>query len=176
MNRKWLIIWSVIILVVIAGLIAVSVTLTPDNTSPAYAVAVDFANAVGDSDDAALQNTLSEELKQYASDNCPDGSLANCINAEIPEDWGNMLITVFRRAEPEGVSAWDVLSVATYEEAQGFSGVCIYTRVEQLEGDTSSDDYEGWRVVNWSGFISCDSPDAGLRQLKATAANRNEAP
>lgn len=178
MSRKWLIVWSIIILIVIAGIIAVSVTLTPDNTNPAYAVAVDFANAIGEGDQASLQNTISDELEQYAVENCSDGSLISCINNQIPESWGEMIITVFRRAEPEGANAWDVLSVATYEEDQGFSGVCIYTRVERVQNqpETSEGMYEGWRVVKWSGFISCDSPDAGLRQLKASAVNLDATP
>ena len=38
-----------------------------------------------------------------------------------------------------------------------FSGVCIYNRVELIDGE--------WQIVRWSGFVSCDLPTAGLQQL-----------
>ncbi len=182
MSSRLYVILAVVIAAVIAGILALSLSLTPDNLNPAYAAAVDFSNAAGQATAPAAQSDadpdalMAPALRQHVQDSCPDGDLLPCIDAYTPDLWGGMLITVFRRARPDGPSAWDVLLVATYEEDQGFSGVCIYNRVEQLEQPPEeADPYAGWRVTRWSGFVSCDAPNAGLDGLRAADAP-NRAP
>lgn len=145
---------------------------------PAFAAAVDFAEeagkAAGASADARVMPMLSDALHAYVENNCPNGGVAACVEAYTPPEWGDMLSAVFRRAEPDGANAWDVLVIATYEAGQGFSGVCIYARVERL-ASPDGDAYDGWRVARWSGFISCDEPHAGLSALAGDDAP-NRAP
>lgn len=152
------------------GFLALVVVLTalliPEGTHPAYALAVDFVKAAGQGDDETALAALSDDLRSYVASECPEGSISACIAEYIPEDWGGFLNAVFRRAQPDGPRAWDILLLATYAENQGFSGVCIYNRAEQQEDGS-------WRIVRWSGWISCDDPNAGLSALaQASAANR----
>jgi hypothetical protein len=63
--------------------------------------------------------------------------------------------------------AYDVDLIATYAEGRGFSGVCIYQRMEQ--------DAEGaWRVAGYAGFISCG--DAESRNMATNSGTPNRAP
>lgn len=165
------------VLLVIAAAVLIALTSVV-GLDPAFAVAVDFVEGAGEaagaSADARLMPMFSDALHSYVETTCPDGSVAACVQAYTPPEWGDMLSAVFRRSEPDGDDAWDVLVIATYEEAQGFSGVCIYTRVERLASH-NGDAYDGWRVVRWSGFISCDEPNAGLSALTGDDAP-NRAP
>lgn len=135
--------------------------ITPENQNPAFDTAVRFINAAGTGDDDTAYPLLSEAMQAYVDENCPDGSVSACVLAYTPEEWGALLherAAVFRRSIPDG-DAWDVQIVATYEEEQGFAGVCIYHRMEQnAEGD--------WRVAGWAGFVSCDDPDSGIQGLR----------
>jgi hypothetical protein len=159
-----------------AALIAATALVGLD---PAFAVAVDFLNAAGrdalDDDGRPLETWLDDALIAHIAATCPDGDAAACIRATTPPEWGGMLSTVFRRAEPDGAAAWDVLGIATYAADQGFSGVCIYARVQRAGVAQPDDPYAGWRVARWSGFISCDEPNAGLSDLAAADAP-NRAP
>jgi hypothetical protein len=172
-----------IVLIGVGGVLVIAVAVLIALTSvvgldPAFSVAVDFVEgagtAAGASADARVMPTLGDALQNYVENNCPDASVAACVEAYTPPEWGDMLSAVFRRAVPDGDDAWDVLVIATYEAAQGFSGVCVYARVERL-ASPDGDAYNGWRVARWSGFISCDEPNAGLSALASDDAP-NKAP
>lgn len=157
----WMTLAAVLVTVIVVGL---TLLLGPE-LEPAFDVAVTFVNAAGRGDEAAALPLLSDELRAYVAENCPEGRVSACVAAYTPEAWGAFSNAVFRRSRPEGPDIWHVLLVATYEEGQGFSGVCVYNRLER-SGDS-------WRIVAWSGFVSCDAPDAGLDGLAVPgAANR----
>ncbi len=153
--------------IAIAGMIYLTTQITPEDY-PAYQTAVEFVNAAGVDDDARAYALLSPAMQAYVDDNCPDASVAACIAAYIPPEWGQLVrdgAAVYRRSQRDG-EAYDVQIVATYEEGQGFAGVCIYNRVEEIAPDD-------WRVAGWSGFVSCDARNAGLDGLRqADAPNR----
>lgn len=145
-------------IVAVMGILGLTLVLAPEN-EPAFDNAVTFMNAVGDNDDATAFALLTEELQTYVTENCPDSSVSTCINDYIPDEWGDLLAPVYRRSIPIGDTAWDVQLVATYEEGQGFAGVCIYHRMEEVAPDD-------WRVAAWSGFISCDDRNSGMNALR----------
>lgn len=153
----------------LAIVVVVTALLVPDNV-PAYESAVAFANAAGRGDDSTAMSLLSEELQAWVRANCRDGSVSACVDDYTPPDWGGMLSTVFRRAQPvPGVDGFDVQLVATYEDNQGFSGVCIYTQVlRQPDGS--------WRVTRWAGWFSCDEPNSGLSALISDPTVPHRAP
>jgi hypothetical protein len=169
--------WLLIVVGVTMALVVVVVTtalLVPQQTNPAFATAIDFSNAASRGDDEAARALLNDDLQQYVAQNCPDGSVAACIDAYIPPEWGGFLNAVFRRAQPDGQNAWDVQLVATYAEGQGFSGICIYNRVERIPDETDAPD--NWQVVRWAGWVSCDLPNSGLSSLAGDADAPNAAP
>lgn len=149
------------IIIAITIVIVLTALLVPQGTNPAYAAAIAFTNAASSGDDDTAFAKLSPELQTYVEANC-DGSVSACINAYIPPEWGGFTNAVFRRAMPDGQTAWDIQLVATYEEGQGFSGICIYNRAEQQDDE--------WRITAWSGWISCDDPNSGLSGLMAEDA------
>ena len=148
--------------------VVVTLLLTPQETNPAYAAAITFVNTSGQGEDSEAMAQLSPALQAYVSENCEDGSVSACIATYTPPDWGEFLNAVFRRAQPDGRDAWDILLLATYAENQGFSGVCIYNRAERVADDT-------WQITRWSGWISCDLPNSGLSSL-LQPGSPNEAP
>lgn len=148
------------------GLILLLCACSPEAANPAYDAAVRFANAAGQGDDATASALLSEELQSYVSANCPDGSVSACIDGYTPEAWGELISAVFRRAAPDG-AAWDVNLIATYEFEEGFSGVCIYLRIEQNEANQ-------WRVTRWAGWVHCG--EASSRDMADNPAAPNHAP
>jgi len=149
----------------VAAIIGISLFLTPDSTNPAYATAVDFMNAAGNGDDMAAFALLSDDMQAYVRANCPVESVSACIDAYTPPEWGGLLTAVFRRAIPDG-QAFDILLFATYKEGVGFSGVCIYHRVEEVAPDD-------WRVTAWAGFLHCEEAEANIQRLReADAVNR----
>jgi len=156
---------SIGLIVVIIGIIILTLALTPEQAHPAYTAAVEFVNAAGHGDDAAAFALLSDDLQTYVSENCADGSVSACIAGYTPPEWGRFLSAVYRRSAPDGAD-FDVRLIATYAENEGFSGVCIYQRMQQNEAGE-------WRVYGWSGFISCG--DAEATDLTAPAAP-NRAP
>lgn len=149
-------------------IVIVTALLVPGQTNPAYTVAETFIKAAGSGDEALALAQVSDELQTYIVANCPQGSVAACVDAYTPPDWGEFLNAVYRRSQPDGAEAWDIQYIATYAQNQGFSGVCIYTRVEKTPE-------ESWQVVRWSGWISCDEPNAGLSVLMSADAP-NSAP
>lgn len=157
-----------IVLAVAAGvtlLVIVSLALTPP-TTPAFDAAVRFANAAGNGDDATAFALLSPQVQEYVSANCPDGSVSACIRGYTPPEWGNLVSAVFRRAAPDGQN-WDVQVIATYQYEEGFSGVCIYLRMEtNTEGQ--------WQVTEWAGYISCG--DAASRDMATNPQTPNRVP
>ncbi|MCB9451273.1 MAG: hypothetical protein H6672_07520 [Anaerolineaceae bacterium] len=144
-KRIWIIALAIIVSILIV--IVVTYALTPQNTDPAYLAALEFVEAVRQQDDPTAFALLSDDLQTYVRDNCPDGSVSACINAYTPPEWGKMLSAVFRRAAPDGPN-FDVDIIATYAEDKGFSGVCIYQRMEQ---DAAGE----WKVYAWAGYVSC---------------------
>ncbi|MBZ0278201.1 MAG: hypothetical protein K8I60_18790 [Anaerolineae bacterium] len=142
-----------IALAIIASLsvvIVVTLALIPQETHPAFAAAIAFIEAVQKKDDSTAFALLSEPLQTYVTANCPDGNVSACIFAYTPPEWGSLLSAEFRRAAPDGVN-WDVNIIATYAKDKGYSGVCIYERMEQ-------DAAGNWKVFGWAGFVSCGDP------------------
>jgi hypothetical protein len=169
MNRRTLLIGALITAAALIIIILLTAALTPQQTNPAYAAAVAFADAAGDGDDATAHALLGDELRAYVEANCPDGRVSACVESYIPDEWGAFQSVVFRRAAPDATriengapAAYDVDLIATYAEDRGFSGVCIYVRMEQTEA--------GWQVVRYAGFVSCG--DAASRNM----ANNPDAP
>lgn len=146
--------------------IVITLALTPSNTHPAFAAATAFMNAAGSGDDATAESYLSPELLAYVAANCPNGSVSACIASYTPSEWGKLIKAVFRRATPDGQN-WNVDLIATYEFGTGFSGVCIYHRMEQ-------DDSGAWQVAGWAGFIHCGDPAS--REMATNPDTPNRAP
>lgn len=147
------------------GFVVVTIVLVPTETD-AYAAALAFAEAAGKGDDEAAFARLSEDMQAYVNQNCPDASVSGCIQAYIPAEWGDFLSAVFRRAAPDG-NAFDVQLIATYADNEGFSGVCIYHRMEQ-------DSAGAWKVAGWAGYVSCG--DSASRDMAANPDAPNRAP
>jgi hypothetical protein len=164
-GRRWF--WIGLSLALVLGaVIAVTLALTPQETNPAFAAAVNFMNAAGKGDDLAALPLLSDALQGWVRDNCPDGRVSACIQAYTPPEWGGLLSAVFRRAVPDG-AAWNVDLIATYEKDRGFSGVCSAFRVEA--------DADGrWRIQRWAGFIWCGDPAS--RSMMSNPDAPNQAP
>ena len=166
MKQSYVVILVAVTVAAAVGLIGLTLVLVPENTNPAFDVAERFINAAGLNDDDTAFPLLSDEMQAYVTENCPDGSVSACVLGYTPDDWGTLIgdgAAVFRRSIPDG-DAWDVLLVATYQEGQGFAGVCIYHRMERNADDE-------WQVAGWSGFISCDAPNSGIQGLR-----RDDAP
>jgi hypothetical protein len=154
-----------ILVVLAAAIIAASTVFVPDS-NPAYETALTFARAVSEGDTAAAEVLMHEDLLAYTRANCPDASVARCIQDAIPAGWGEFLNVVFRRAAPDGPAS-DVDLIATYEFAEGGSGVCIYVRVEPA-GDAA------YAVTAYAGWIHCGDPAS--RNMAANPAAPNRAP
>lgn len=162
-SRAVLVIVAVIALLVL-GILVISLSLTPAQSNPAFAVAEDFTNlATKGQNDAAIV-LVSAPLREYGELNCPDGSLAACVQSYAPSEWGGIISAVYRRSVPEG-NVQHVQLIATYQEGKGFSGVCIYNRVERV-ADPSNDPYDGWRVTRYAGFVPCDAPGSDLAEMR----------
>lgn len=167
MKQSHILLLSAALLIAIIGIIGLTALLTPQET-PAFDAATQFLNAAGKGDEETAFALLSPQMQGYVQENCPDGRVTGCVGSYIPVEWGGFLSAVFRRSRPIG-AAWDVLLIATYEEGQGFSGVCVYQRMEQ-------DPAGVWKVFGWSGFISCDEPNAGLQDLAESPDAPHRAP
>ncbi len=155
-----------IALALVAGvilLIIVSSAITPPST-PAFDAALRFANAAGTGDDATAFALLSPQMQDYVRANCPEGSVSACVGGYTPPEWGNFQSAVFRRAVPDEQN-WDVQLIATYQFAEGFSGVCIYLRMENTAQ---------WQVAGWAGYISCGDPAS--RDMATNPDTPNRAP
>jgi hypothetical protein len=157
--------WIVALIAAFVGLVVLlTAALVPQQTNPAYQVALNFVHHAARAEDEQASALLSEELRAYVAQNCRASLVSFCVDAYLPDEWGGFLSAVFRRAQPDGPHAWDVQLIATYAQGQGFSGVCIYTRVEKdpaSSGALAAD----WRVTRWSGWASCDDPNTRLGQL-----------
>jgi hypothetical protein len=145
------------LMVAVVALIIATLLFVPEGINPAFATAVNFVNAVATGDDDIALPYMSIALRQSVAENCPNGMPSTCIKSYADDSWGDFMSAVFRRAIPDGSDVWDVQLIATYEDGQGFSGVCIYNRVERIDND--------WQVTRWAGFVSCDLPTAGLQDL-----------
>jgi hypothetical protein len=154
-----------ILVVAIVAILLLTESFTPENTDPAFAAAVSFVNAAGKGDDATAISLLSPELQTYVAEQCPDGSVSACVRDYTPAEWGSFLNAVFRRAAPDGPAARDVELIATYEQDKGFSGVCIYNRVEQ-------DAAGAWKVTEWAGFVHCGEDAARDMATNPNTPNR----
>lgn len=156
-----------------AVIVVVTASLTPEQTNPAYQAAVAFMQAAGTGDDDAAFALLDAPMQAYVRATCPDERVSACVEAYIRDEWGAFQSVVFRRAAPDGLNdagsytAYDVELIATYAEDKGFSGVCIYVR---MQADASG----VWRVARWAGFVSCG--DAESRNMADNAAAPNRAP
>lgn len=166
MFKKRLIWIGAVILALVIVIIAATAALTPQQTNPAFAAAVDFVHAAAAGDESTAFALLDDSMQAYVTAHCPDGQVSACVNSYIPEAWGGFLSVVFRRAAPDG-SAWNVDLIATYEKDKGFSGVCIYNRVEQ-------DESGAWRIAGYAGFVACGDPAS--RNMAASPDAPNRAP
>lgn len=173
MNRRTLLITAVVTAAALITIIVLTAALTPQQTNPAYAAALAFAEAAGEGDDATAHALLGDDLRAYVESDCPQASVSACVDSYIPDAWGDFLSVVFRRAAPDASrivngspSAYDIDLIATYAEDRGFSGVCIYVRME----DTA----DGWRVMRYAGFVSCG--DAESRNMASNPDAPNRAP
>lgn len=167
MTSKRLLIFALAVIGSVALLVLITLALTPQGTNPAIDVATSFMNAAGQGDDAAAFALLDDTMQTYVRENCPEGSVSACVKGYIPSEWGGLIKAVFRRAAPDGPRAWNVDLIATYEKEKGFSGVCIYHRVEQLEDGQ-------WKVTGWAGFIWCG--DGASRNMATNSDTPNRAP
>lgn len=167
MSKRNMIIVGVLLGVAAVGLIVWSALKPPETSHPAFAVAVDFTNAAATGDDETAMALLSPELQAYVAENCPDERVSGCVMNYTPPEWGGLLKGVFRRSVPEGTTIWHVDVIATYELEKGFSGVCIYNRVEQ---DAAGE----WKVTEWAGFLHCGDPAS--RNMATNANTPNRAP
>ena len=166
-KRSW--IWPVGVLIVLVVIIAVFIAATAvfdPNSNPAYKAAGDFVRAAFANDDATAFSLLNENLQNYVTANCPDGSVAACVHSYIPAEWGEVQGITFRRAAPNG-RWWDVEWIASFAQDVGASGVCIFTRVEPTG-------VEEWRVIEWAGFIHCGDPAS--RNMSTNPDTPNRAP
>jgi len=154
----------VVIALLVTAILIISLSLTPAQSNPAYAVAEDFTNLAAKGQNDAALALVSQPLRAYAQDNCPDGSLAACVQSYVPPEWGGIISAVYRRSVPEG-DVQHVQLIATYQEGKGFSGVCIYNRVERV-ADPANDPYDGWRVTRYAGFVPCDAPGSDLDEMR----------
>lgn len=152
LRSRTFLITLLITLVAIVVILAAALVLVPGQTSPAFQTALDFINAAVQGDNVRALANVSEPIRVYAAENCPDGSISACVDAYTPEDWGAMKTVVYRRSAPVG-NEWDVDLIAHYESGTGASGVCIYARVAPLD-DTG----ERWQVTRYAGFVHCGDP------------------
>ncbi|HYO87004.1 MAG TPA: hypothetical protein VER79_00030 [Candidatus Limnocylindrales bacterium] len=165
-NRSlWIALISAGIVGSVAIVIVITAALTPGQINPAFAAAVEFVEAAERDDDAAATVLMTPELAAYIAQNCPDGSVSACVQSYTPPEWGDLISAVFRRAAPEGPN-WDVDLIATYQYGQGFSGVCIFTRMVP--------DGEGWKVAEYAGFVACGDP--ATRNMATNPGAPNRAP
>jgi hypothetical protein len=164
MKAKSLLLIGLVGIIALALVIVLTAALTPENTNPAFATAVTFVNAAVNGDDAAAMPLLTTDMQVWVGANCPDASVSACVQAYTPPEWGGLLKAVFRRATPDG-DAWDVDIIATYAEGTGFSGVCIYTRVEP-------DAAGNYLVAGWAGFVHCGDPASRTMASNPDAPNR----
>lgn len=171
--RRAVIILSVLGAVILIGLIALTAVLTPEGAAPAFAVASGFIKATDRGDDEAALALVSPEISAWIDQNCPDGVSA-CIAGFTPVEWGGVVDSVYRRSIRDGATAWDVQLITTHEKGQGFSGVCIYVRVEKPAG--VPDIRENWQVTRFGGWVSCDEPVAGLEQMRSASNAPHSAP
>lgn len=162
MAKNKLILGVGLLIVAVVILIVATAFLVPEGSHPAYAAAVNFVNAAATGDDDTAIPYMSTTLRDTVAETCPDGVPSTCIESYADDSWGGFMSAVFRRAIPDGSNAWDVQLIATYEDGQGFSGICIYNRMEQIDGT--------WQVMRWAGFVSCDLATAGLQELADESA------
>ncbi len=163
MSRKTILIFASIALLAVI-VIAMTALLTPTQTSPAAESALAFVQAVSEGVDDVAMPLLTGEAAAYVAETCPDGSVSACVAALIPEEWGNYVSTVFRRAAPDG-DHWNIDLISTYEHDLGGSGVCIYVRAEQ-------DETGNFRVAQYAGFINCGDPSTRNMANNPDAPNR----
>ncbi len=162
-KRGLLLIGGAVLVVILLVILLVSASSNPDSFPP-YAAALAFSRAVGVGDNAAASAELSPAAVQWAGVNCPEG-IAVCLGRLADPAWGDLISVVFRRAAPDGANAYDVELIATYEQGVGFSGICIYNRVEKQTDDT-------WKVAGWAGWIHCADPLSRDMERNPEAPNR----
>jgi hypothetical protein len=165
-NRPLIIAAGLLVLLASLALVVfLTAALTPDQTHPAFATAVAFAEAAARGNEDAAAALMTPELAAWVAQNCPEGRVSACVQASTPPEWGDLISAVFRRAAPDGPN-WDVDLIATYQFEQGFSGVCIYTQLVP--------DGEAWKVAAYAGFVWCGDP--ATRNMAANADAPNRAP
>lgn len=166
MDKRWIWIGLVVVIVTVALVVITTATFTPEGTEPAFNVATTFVNAAAQGDETTAFPLLSPQLQEWATTNCPNGRVSDCVQAYTPTEWGQLASAEFRRSTRVG-AAWDIDLIGYYDQqgTQGFSGVCVYTRVEEsAPGD--------WRVVGWAGWAWCGDPATRNMARNPDAPNR----
>lgn len=172
MNRTVIILVALFAIILI-GLIGLSLFLVPQETNPAFRVATEFARNALQGGKAPVDAYLSPELAAYVESSCPNGNATDCITGYIPEEWGGFIDVVYRRSVPQDNGrAWDIQLIASFEQGQGFSGVCIYLRAE----NPTPANADGWKITRWAGWVSCDVDNKGLDDLRTNPDAPNRAP
>lgn len=171
--RRTTLLLSIAFVVVLVGLIVLSAYLVPQETNPAFAVATEFTRAALRGDETAARTHLSADLLAFVESSCPDGQVTACVDGYIPDEWGGLVDVVYRRSVPQDSGrAWDIQTIATFEQGQGFSGVCIYLRAE----NPTPSNADGWTLTRWAGWVSCDVENKGLDDLRTNPDAPNRAP
>lgn len=165
-NRNLLLALAGLIIGAVVVVVIVTATFTPEGTEPAFNVATTFVNAAAQGDEATAFPLLSPALQDWARANCPEGQVSACVQAYTPAEWGRLASAEFRRSARVG-PAWDIDLIGYYdrEGTQGFSGVCVYVRMEAAApGD--------WRIAGWAGWAWCGDPATRNMARNADAPNR----
>ena len=117
MAKNKLILGVSILIVAVVILIIATMFLVPEGSHPAYAVAVNFVNAAATGDDDTAIPYMSATLREAVAETCPEGIPSTCIESYADESWGGFMSAVFRRAIPDGNSAWDVQLIVSCDLA-----------------------------------------------------------
>lgn len=165
MNKKLLIIFGGITALAIIGIIAATAAFTPSQTNPAFAAAEAWGNAAARGQEEIAIAHEGEALRAWASANCPNGRVSDCIRSLFPPEWGDFISVLYRRAVPEGNRAWDIEMIGSFQRDDGGSGICVYVRVEQNDAGV-------WLVEEYAGWIWCGDPASRNMAANPDAPNR----
>jgi hypothetical protein len=105
-------------------------------------------------------------MQAWAVAHCPAGRVVACVKDYTPVEWGLWASAEFRRSARVG-PAWDIDLIGYFDQpgTQGFSGVCVYVRVEEAApGD--------WRIAGWAGWAWCGDPATRNMARNPDAPNR----
>jgi len=91
MDKRWIWIGLVAVIATVALVVITTATFTPEGTEPAFNVATTFVNAAAQGDEATAFPLLSPQLQEWATTNCPNGRVSDCVQAYTPTEWGQLV-------------------------------------------------------------------------------------